>query len=96
MENKKVLVIGHGLESKSELAIQYLKEKYGQDVEVFTPEEAKEKGLTVHDFENLKSIKITAPPPLIELPKVVARGYNIEQTGRAKRRERRKQNRNKF
>jgi len=53
---EKILVIGAGLPNN--LMMQSLKEKYGEDIVVVTPEEAKKQGLK--DFANTK-FKITDP-----------------------------------
>lgn len=86
---KRVLIIGSGIEGKTSLAIARLKEQYGDDVLVYTSEEAKEQGLNLDDFENMPPMKITAPP-LIPIPMIMG-GPSL--SGRAKRRERRKQQR---
>lgn len=83
---KKILIIGSGGEGKSALMLQKMKEKYGDDIELYTPEEAREQGLTPADFGNIPSYKIQAPE-FMGLPAVA--GYT-EKCGRQKRRDRRK------
>jgi len=39
---QKILIIGAGNEGKSALMLQVMKEKYGDDIVLVTPEEAKE------------------------------------------------------
>ncbi len=81
-EPKKILIIG--AENASALTHQMMKEKYGDDVILVTPEEAKEQGLTPDDFANIPRMKITAPPVF-----EVAKMYGREMTGQEKRRDRR-------
>lgn len=59
---KKILIIGAGDDSKSALMLATLKEKYGDNIVLVTPEEAKEQGLKMEDFANLPTMKIAAPP----------------------------------
>lgn len=85
---KKVLVVGG---DKSPLLVQKFMEEFGKDVELYTPEEAQELGLTPEDFGNIPSYKITAPelmphPELVPLSGVYA-------NGQSRRRERRKNSR---
>lgn len=84
MENK-VLIIGGGHTSLSALA---LKEKFGDDVVMLTPEEAKEQGLTMSDFDNIPTMKIT---PQYKFPENTINGISI--SGQANRRQRRKNER---
>lgn len=84
----KILIIGSGGEGKSVLMLQAMKEKYGDDVVLVTPEEAKEQGLKPEDFGNIPSYKITAPP-IMEHPKLLG----AEKSGKEKRRQRREQER---
>ncbi len=86
-EKPKILVIDSGFDGKSALIIATIKEKYGNDVIIVTPEEARGKGLT--DFANSPPMKITTP----SLVKMVS--YGDTQTGQEKRRDRRKKERNK-
>lgn len=86
-EPKKILIIGAG-EGKTALTHQMMKEKYGDDIVLVTPEEAKEQGLNLDDFVNMPPMKITAPP-MIETMRL----QGFEKTGREKRRDRRKKER---
>lgn len=92
MENKpsKVLIIGV---DTSELALIALREKFGNDVEMVTPDEARARGYGSDDFVNTPRMKITAPPIFENL-----RIAGPVKTGRDKRRDRRKNERkiNKF
>jgi len=90
MENepKKILIIGAGGEGKTVLMHQMMKDKYGDDIILVTPDEAKEQGLNLDDFANMPPMKITAPP-IFEPMKL----YGYEKTGREKRRDRRKNER---
>ncbi len=85
---KHAILIGHVGAGKSALAIEYIKEQYGRDIVVVTPEEAKEQGLTMSDFVNTPSMKITAPP-IMEQP--IVRGTPL--SGKEQRRKRREQER---
>lgn len=85
---QKILIIGSGGAGKSALMLQAVKEKYGDDVVLVTPEEAKEQGLKPEDFGNLPSYKITAPP-IMEQPMILG----TPTSGKENRRERRKQER---
>lgn len=76
------------IEGKTALAIANLKEQFGDDIVVYTPQEAKEQGLVPSDFINTPSIKITRLPAI-----EVAKLHGFEKTGREKRRERRKNER---
>lgn len=80
-DKTKILVIGGGLEGKTVLAHQLMKEKFGDDIILVTPEEAKEQGLSPDDFANIPKMKILAPP-VFEESKI----YGFEKTGREKRR----------
>lgn len=86
-EPKKILIIGAG-EGKTALTHQLMKEKFGDDIILVTPEEAKEQGLTPDDFANIPRMKITAPPVF-----EVAKMYGREMTGQEKRRDRRRNER---
>ena len=90
MEKKQVLIlIGSGA---SALQIQELKNKFGVQATLVTPEEAKEQGLLPDDFANIPSMKIIQPPPF-----EVLKLHKPEKSGREKRRERRKkERRNKY
>jgi GTPase SAR1 family protein len=86
--SKKILIVGSGGEGKTTLMLQTMKEKYGDDVVLVTPEEAKEQGLESKDFVNLPSYKITAPP-IMEQPTILG----TPPSGREQRRKRRKEER---
>lgn len=88
---KKILIIGSGGIDKSTLSHQAMREKYGDDILLVTPEEANEQGLKPEDFANLPTMKITAPPILDDI-KLIG-GVGGEKSGKEKRRERRKQER---
>ena len=81
---QKILIIGSGVEGKSALMLQAMKEKYGDDIILYTPEEAKEQGLTPADFGNIPTMKITAPP-IMEQPMILGTPHS----GKEKRRKRR-------
>lgn len=85
---QKVLIIGNGLEGKSALMLQSMKEKYGDDIELYTPEEAKEEGLKPENFENIPSYKITATP-IMDQPMILG----TPTSGKEQRRKRREQER---
>lgn len=85
---QKILIIGSSGEGKSALMIQALKEKYGEDIVLYTPEEAHEQGLKLQDFGNIPTYKITAPP-IMELPMLFGR----PPSGKEQRRKRREQER---
>lgn len=63
---KKILIIGGG--EISSLMAQTMKEKFGDDIVLFTPEEAKEKGLNSMDFENTPTFEIK---PTFEMPNIL-------------------------
>lgn len=84
-EPKKVLIIGG---DKSDFALISLREKFGSEVEIVTPDEARELGLGSDDFVNAPRMKITAPP-IIENFHFVGN----PKTGREKRRDRRRNER---
>ncbi len=67
----KVLLFGEN-ESNS-LAIQVMKEKYGEDIQVVTIDEANEMGLTPEDFRNI---------PRYELSLIPHSGYEITRPNR--------------
>ena len=85
---QKILIIGAGGEGKSALMLQAMKEKYGDDIVLVTPEEAKEQGLKPEDFGNIPSYKITAPP-IMEQPMILG----TPPSGKEQRRKRREQER---
>lgn len=79
---KKVLIIGQG--GKDNLLLQKAIEEYGDDVKLYTAEEAMEQGLTQNDFVNLETYKITALP--IEYQQNT---FGYAKSGQERRRERR-------
>jgi len=87
--NHKILIIGNSDEAQSALYLAKIREEYGNDVELITPEQAKEQGLGMSDFVNIPTFKITAPPimPVIQ--------YGEYKTGKQRRNERRKNKRKK-
>lgn len=86
---QKILILGgSGQSTISDLMLQTIKEKYGEDIVLVTPEEAKQQGLKMEDFGNIPTMKLTAPiisegPTLIGSPN----------TGKENRRKRREQER---
>lgn len=90
----KVLIVGSGepiikstlliATSIDEYLVEEMKERYGDDVVLVTPEEAEEKGMNMSEFDNMKPMRIVAPP-IIEM---VSFDYK---DGKQKRRERRAQ-----
>lgn len=84
----KILIIGE--DNNTALTRQMIKEKFGDDIILVTPKEAKEQGLIPDDFANIPRMKITAPP-VFEAAKL----YGCEMSGKEKRRLRRKNQRAK-
>jgi len=85
---KKILVFGHVDHGISSLVLARMKETYGENIILVTPEEAKEQGLKMENFANIPTMKITAPPII---PVVQLRQYK---TGKELRREKRMKARN--
>ena len=85
---QKILIIGAGGEGKSALMLQAMKEKYGDDIVLVTPEEAREQGLKPEDFANIPNYKITAPPIMAQ-PMILG----TPPSGKDQRRKRREQER---
>jgi hypothetical protein len=83
--SNKVLIMGG---TASALMLQKFKEQYGEDVEVYTPEEAQAQGLGAKDFGNLPRFEITAPP-------IIPMKQLVYKDGKANRRARRKNLRKK-
>lgn len=81
----KTVLIGSGV-TLTALELARIKEEYGDDVVLVTPEEAKERGIETNTFDERRIIKITPPPIVTTLPGSV-------KSGRERRRERRKQER---
>jgi hypothetical protein len=86
---QKILIVGNGIGDKSALLLQAMKEKYGDDIVLVTPEEAREQGLKSEDFVNIPSYKITAPP-IMDQP-MISRAPHA--SGKEQRRKRREQER---
>jgi hypothetical protein len=84
---RKVCIIGAGVDAKYSLLLATMKEKYGDDIILVTPEQAEEHGLHIDHFANIPTMKITAPPiiPVVE--------WAEYKTGKEQRRERRKKER---
>ena len=84
---KKILVFGHIDHGISSLVLATMKEKHGDDIILMTPEQAKEQGLKMEDFENIPRMKITAPPiiPVVQ--------FGQYKSGKEERMERRKKER---
>jgi hypothetical protein len=85
--DKKIIVIGAGVEQNNALMIASLKERFGNDALIVTPEETIQQGINPENLVYPERIKITALPviPVVDL------GYY--QSGRERRRERRKKER---
>jgi hypothetical protein len=59
MEKKKILVIGGGgIGMHPTLILQQFKEQYGENIELYTPEQAQEQGIQASEFANLPTFKI--------------------------------------
>jgi len=84
----KVLIVDSDLDGRSSLAIQSLKEKFGDDIILVTPQQAIEQEIPLDEFVNIPIMKLTAPPVF-----EVAKLYGSEMTGQEKRRERRRKER---
>lgn len=78
--------IGAEANVKDALLLASMKEKYGKDIILVTPEQAKEQGLNIEEIANIPVMKITALP-------ITMRRYSEHQTGKEQRRERRKKER---
>jgi hypothetical protein len=90
MEKKKILVIGGGgigIGMHSALVLQQFKEQYGENIELYTPEQAQEQGIQTSEFANLPTFKIenTHTEPLI--------AHGTYKDGKQNRRERRNKER---
>lgn len=82
---KKILILSDHIEGTSGLLRQQIEEQYGKDVEIYTVDEAREAQLTMHDFDNIPTMQITASPLLTE-----SNGFMGKvKTGQQNRRERR-------
>jgi hypothetical protein len=82
----KVLLFGEN-ESNS-LAIQVMKEKYGEDIQVVTIDEANEMGLTPEDFRNIPRYEITRPNRMLSDQIPFIESKRVGKGGRAKNRSR--------
>ena len=58
MEKEKILIIGAGGSGTNELALQAMREKYGNNIEIYTVEEAQKAGLKMEDFGNIPTMQI--------------------------------------
>ena len=81
-------VMSFAINAIDSLTRTVMKEKYGDDIILYTTEEAKEQGLTPADFGNIPSYKITAPP-IMEQPMILG----TPPSGKERRRKRREQER---
>lgn len=88
VSGKKILIAGHIGHLKGELLLQTMKEQYGDDIVLVTPEEAKAQGLKARDFANIPSFKIKATP-IMEQPMILGNPGS----GKDKRRKRREEER---
>lgn len=64
---KKILIIGaHGFGKAAfcELLVQKLKEQHGNDIIIFTPEEAEKHNLKPEYFDNIPTMKIEKRPEI--------------------------------
>lgn len=84
---QKILIIGSGIGTNT-LVVQNLREQYGYDIDLVTPEEAKERGLQPKDFGNLPKLELTAPPKMEDF-----QALGLIPSGKEKRRQRRAQER---
>ncbi len=78
----KVLILGEN----NTLAIQVMKEKYGDDIQVVTVDEAKEQGLAPDDFRNIPTYEIKSNMACHEIPFMESK--RVGKGGRAKNRSR--------
>ncbi len=89
--SKKILVVGSPGITNSELLLQTMKEKFGDDIILVTPEQAKEEGLKRADFENVSSMKISQAHPILPSGRIDLKG--AKKSGKESRRQRREQDR---
>jgi len=68
---RNILILGAANAARSELLLAKLRYEYGDDIVLFTVEEAQEQGLLPQDFANVPTMKITKFPvvPLIPFQK---------------------------
>ena len=91
----KVLVIGSA-DGIPAIVLTELTDKFGNVVEIITPEQAQEAGLNPSDFDNFSTFPIKANPMLIESAQPIdIIGMDHYKSGRETRRERRAKARNK-
>jgi hypothetical protein len=87
---KNILIIGAGSAGITTLTAAMLKEEYGQDIKLFTPEEAQLAGLMPQDFDNVPVYEIKAPPKfedeLISVKQYFNGGQRQGKGGRARNR----------
>jgi hypothetical protein len=82
---KRVLIIGSsGVGEVSNLTIQRLKELHGNDVQIYTSEQAFKEGLKESDFINIPTYKIELPPKIE--PLAYFTGGSVGKGGRARNR----------
>jgi len=79
---KRVLIVG-SLGSASQIVAQTIKEQYGNDVQIYTPEQAIKEGLTENDFANT-TWEYSMPPQVEPLPFFT--GGKVGKGGRARNR----------
>ena len=82
---KKICIVG--INTEDGLLLTTMKEKFGDDIILITPDEAKEQGVKMEDIANIPTMKIVAPP-IIPVVK-----WGEYKTGKERRRERRKKER---
>lgn len=79
---KKILIIGCTIETS--LIREMLIEEYGNDIELFTVEDAQLKGITARDFDNIPTCKIEAPKTFDE--RITIKGeYHSSRVGKGGR-----------
>jgi hypothetical protein len=84
-EPRYILIAGGRGHGKNAFMEALMREKYGKDIVLVTPEEAKEQGLRMEDIANVPTMRIEAPP-MQNLPVPLG----AVKDGKARRRERRK------
>lgn len=90
---KRVLIVGSsGVGSPSNLVIQRLKEIHGNDIQIFTTEEAIKEGLTENDFINTTITIEYKMQKRIEEPYVFLAGGKVGKGGRARNRSKNSKN----
>lgn len=86
-QKNRIIVIGGGMTEKTSLLLQTLKEKYGENIEVITAEEADQRGFKSDQLEPMMNMKITAVP-------IISMTQLDYKSGKEIRRERRLKERN--